>query len=41
MVSEDDSRLTIEMAQFDTGKGKVSGYLVKQKQARQAARPSS
>jgi carboxymethylenebutenolidase len=33
MVSEDDSRLTIETAQFDTGKGKVSGYLVKQKQA--------
>jgi carboxymethylenebutenolidase len=33
MVPEDDSRLTIETAQFDTGKGKVSGYLVKQKQA--------
>jgi carboxymethylenebutenolidase len=33
MVAEDDPRLTVEMAEFDTGKGKVSGYLVKQKQA--------
>jgi carboxymethylenebutenolidase len=33
MVAEDDPRLTAEMAEFDTGKGKVKGYLVKQKQA--------
>jgi carboxymethylenebutenolidase len=33
MVAEDDPRLTAEMVEFDTGKGKVSGYLVKQKQA--------
>jgi carboxymethylenebutenolidase len=29
--------LTMEMAEFDTGKGKVSGYLVKQKQAEKMA----
>jgi carboxymethylenebutenolidase len=33
MVAEDDPRLAIETAEFDTGQGKVSGYLVKQKQA--------
>jgi carboxymethylenebutenolidase len=33
MVAEDDPRLMAEMTEFDTGKGKVSGYLVKQKQA--------
>ena len=33
IVAEDDQRLTIETASFDTGKGQVSGYLVKTKQA--------
>src|SRR5262245_23735838 len=33
MVAEDDPRLTIETAAFDTGKGQVSGYLAKPKDA--------